>query len=159
MNSSIDIPNSLLPWLKHTQSLTEKVSHLGHVVRVSIISEQWIGALFRRDVLIYCNEKPCWYGRTIIPFDTYQLRHKVFDGLSNTPIGTVLYYDPAIKLKRRRFFRWDKHCFDAKLRSQCHQKNKQLLWARASTFHVDKSPIFLMEMFLPAMEQKILSYE
>lgn len=138
-------------WLNYQHSLTERLSGLGFEIEVCVLKEWWFGEIFKRDVLIFCDKAPCWFGRTIMRKQTYQLKSKAFRNLGNDPIGSILYHSKDIKLQRRRFFSWHKHWYHP---LPSVSDNAQL-WARGSTFHIQNQSLFLMELFLPNLSDKV----
>ncbi len=156
LNNIYSIESSLLYWLHYQQSLTEKVTELGYKVDVLVLREQWVLNLFKRDVLIHCDGVPCWYGRTIIPKKTYQLKEKKFHQLGTAPIGSILYHSNDIILKKRRFFNWQSHWYHSLTESTVLKPHQPLMWARANTFKLKQSPLYLMELFLPELINKVI---
>lgn len=132
---------------------------LGKKVDVLLLNEAWFGNLFRRDVLILCDNLPSWYGRTIMPYNTYQSRSTLFQDLRSKPIGSILYNDPMIDFKRRHIFQIKENSLKYNKHNSCQLDKSNLLWTRASTFHIDNLPIFLIEIFLPEFYKEVRFYE
>lgn len=154
MSDKIKPPLKLMSWLSHASSLTAKAQEKGHEVKVSVLSQQWCGRLFQRQIVMMSDEQPWWYGQTLIPYQTYQLRSMAFSSLANNPLGTILYRDPSIYLVQRHSIVL---CADefthsiGKLFLYDELESNQLLWGRASIFNIENQPLYLKEIFLPEM--------
>ena len=143
--------SSTSPWLEHNNSLTVKAQNLGNTVKVLLISESWQGDMFRREVLIKCNNIACWYGRTSIPINTYMLREKSFKNLSAKAIGSILFNDPNINIKTRRILQFEVENLKF-LKQTALEINEAKLWGRTTVFEVENQPLYLTEVFLPTMK-------
>ena len=152
------MPGSIEPWLYYKSSLTAKVRSTGSCVQVLVLNERWERAHFKRDVLILCDNKPCWYARTIIPKETYVLRLNELTQLNDEPIGNILYSDPNISLKRRCIFSIKKESI-AFIKHEIKPEVTHPLWSRRSTFLVEQSPLYLMEFFLPNLPEHVPFYD
>lgn len=140
-----------LPWLEHKKSLTAKARSLGYDVNISLINECWQDDLFRREVMINCNNKASWYGRTSIPVNTYRLRENLFNNLSIKAIGNILFNDPTITIKKRRLFKFNTKNLNF-LKQAKLNLTETLLWGRITIFDIEKQPLYLTEVFLPIMQ-------
>jgi chorismate--pyruvate lyase len=143
-------PNYIYQWLQHQSSLTQKAKDLGYDVKITLLNEQWHSGLFRREVIIRCNDDACWYGRTSIPIDTYQLRINSFKNLSINPIGSILFNDPNITIKKRRFFQYKTERLNFLNLSGISVSEKNLR-GRVTVFDIEQQPLYLTEIFLPIM--------
>lgn len=145
----MNIDEKIHYWLHYQSSLTESVVQAGYDVQIVVLKEQWLNDVFKRDVIITCDNKPCWYGRTIIPLKTFLLKKDDFYQLGNTPIGTMLFHSQDIHCIKRRFFKWRRHWYHQIKPHQEVNCPSGSLWGRATTFHIKHLPLFLMELFLP----------
>lgn len=104
-------PAELLPWLTHSESLTEKlVKRTSMPVQLQVLSQQW-GAvdswekttlaiqedrILRREILMLAGGKPCWYARTLIPHTVYEVAPEKFSRLAHESLGQIIFSDAAI---------------------------------------------------------------
>lgn len=154
------IPGALRPWLEEQNSMTQRLlHHTKHHFRVQRLSEKhdhpltdeahylqqspskyaWI-----REVLLYCDDVPWMWGRTVVPLaslrgELSRLRH-----LGDKPLGRFLFRDPQLQRTRLEY----------SVLSPTHAyyptfASKQTLWARRSCFIVHSKPVLVTEVFLP----------
>ena len=146
-------PEKLLPWINHNESLTLKAELMGLEVRVLVLLQQWRSTIFEREIIMFCNNKPWWYGRTLIPKQTFSKRFEIFSTLSTKPLGKILFEDPMIEKIHCKSLTLSVK--DLKLNHQqlglVEKQDMDLLWGRASIFQIDDSPLYLTEVFLPEM--------
>lgn len=160
---AFDIPNSYLKnWLLDTGSLTERLLTqcqsfqlvvIGQApVKISLdessllcktatdfIQEEWQV----REVLLCGDGQPWVFARSIIPMELWD---RDFSGLSNTPIGKLIFNDP----------RFTREPFQITQLKQSNTFLKQLalqgnlnLWGRRSVFNFEHLKMIVCEVFLP----------
>ncbi len=159
------IPKAYLSWLLDKGSLTQKV--IGHssgafhveLVKQSIeaipLSESRVLNIAPRrwgvvrEVILYGQETPWVYARTIIPLKTLRgsLRHLHY--LGNKPLGEALFSDPTMEREPVEVARLNQQQLPSRLQSLSS------VWARRSVFRLSNKPLLVHEIFLPAIIQAI----
>ena len=96
--------SAIKAWLTHPDSLTEKLEKTAGKADLQVIQERWRKPdwwerhaleivqhqIFCREILISAHHHPCWYGRTIIPYTTYEAGCDFFLRLNITGLLTGL---------------------------------------------------------------------
>ncbi|UHQ53927.1 chorismate--pyruvate lyase family protein [Microbulbifer sp. YPW16] len=158
-------PAPLLAWLLHPGSLTAALRQLSaNRFRVQVLDQRWaqpnleerreLGLRNRqlalvREVLLYGNDTPWVYARSVLPEQTLrgparQLRH-----LDSRPLGELLFSEPGIRrdpivLNRQRR---NPQCALPELAGE-----SELAWGRRSTFWLHRRPLLVAETFLQAFD-------
>ena len=160
------LPPELLPWINYQDSLTERLKDKAGHARLQVLGQSWGApdswdkqvlhynheAVFRREIIMWALDEPCWYARTIIPYTTYHAHRVLFNRLEQESIGTLIFSVAEIKRVDIIHYPVDKNSIEYYwLNPSMHHKAK-VLWVRLSTFSVaDGLPFFLIEMLLPAL--------
>lgn len=160
-------PGELVPWLQCCTSITERARAMGKEVKLDLLREGWDQAaveearllnsvpsqsFYTREILMYCDQLPSWYARSVMPELTYRHWETALSGLGDQPLGNILYSEPSTQ---RSAFQY--HCLSptATLREylQPHHcvPTETPLWARRSLFSLQGFPLLLQEIFLPTM--------
>lgn len=140
--------SALQPWLNHAGSITEKAATLGWSPQLQVLSEQWRSRLYERRIMMFCQNVPAWYGRSLVPLATYQANEVLFKNLLSKPLGSVLFNNANIVLVSR----FIKPVKASALPSALNINNTGCpLWSRVSTFNIQALPLYLEEIFLPEM--------
>lgn len=145
-------PTLLRPWLEASGSLTKMAKARCASVHVKLLQTGWApDACYHREILMLCDESPWWYAHTRIPASTFDKRADVFQDLGERSLGCLLFSDPHITRQSLRFF-------EVSFASSLYQQaacfvtlDHDRLWARESVYHVEGQPLYLLELFLPAM--------
>ena len=87
-----------------------------------------------REVILYSDEKPLIYAKSIIPLATIRLGLGVLGNLKENPLGDILFSNPEIKKKYMLF---------AKFRS-----NEKIFCGRKGIYTVKGYPFSVCEIFL-----------
>lgn len=159
---SAKIPNGHYSWIKDKGSLTQKlikkssgklrVEVLGQQIQAVRTSEkQTLGIKHGRhavvrEVILYGNNEPWVYARTVIPLNTLHgpLRHLHY--LGNKPLGEKLFTDPTMKRGQIEVA-----VFSAQQLPEKLQKMEGDIWGRRSVFHLKGKPLLVAEVFLPTL--------
>lgn len=159
-------PSSIEHWLFDTGSLTAKIiSCCAGSFKVHVISEtrasptpdeiKALGLRYRsqamiRQVILYCDEKPYVYARTVIPITTLTGPLRRLANLGNKPLGEVLFADRSIsrgeveisQLKAsHENYKWTQN------------KDHQTIWGRRSIFYQKNKKLLVSEFFMPEINQ------
>lgn len=167
--SSIAIQPDYLPWLLDKGSLTKKLTakSKGHfsveVLQQSIqaipFSEskalrlshrQWAVI---REVVLYGNNTPWVYARTVIPLSTLQGPLRRLHYLGNQSLGGQLFSDPSMRREAVEIALLSDDYFS---QTALHQARKKIdpvdsTWGRRSVFRLSNKPLLVSEIFLPAL--------
>lgn len=104
-----------------------------------------------RDVELLCNEKPWVFARTLIPISSLKGSAQRLTQLGEKPLGAVLFYDPTVLRGATQITRLlPRHpLFDTA--SNHVDEIPEQLWGRRTLFYVEKRPLLVNEIFLPAL--------
>ncbi|BFM18650.1 chorismate lyase [Maricurvus nonylphenolicus] len=157
----------LSQWLFDRGSLTSRLQHLSHgQFRVEVLSQGWgkprlsearsLGISPRRyalvrEVILYGQDQPWVYARSILPQCTLTGRLRSLRKLDNRPLGAMLFNDPAMYRSPIEIacFKADNPLIPQKVRSTTP------LWGRRSRFYLDNKPLLVCEIFLDAFNQTL----
>lgn len=106
----LEINANLAIWLNYQKSLTAKLGKYVREVHLKVFNEGLYQAnwweqnilqlpkdtLFRREIAIYAGKEPCWYARTMIPYDTYIAEKKLFSRLDFEPLSAIIFNNKDI---------------------------------------------------------------
>ncbi len=162
----IDTPLHLKPWLTYSFSLTEKLRKETGEAILQVLNQHWLkpnwwdkfrlglqsAKVMHREILMLSQEIPCWYGRTIIPEESYLAHPAFFEQLAREPLGALVFKDKAVCRNKLIIYPIDQQCIEYYwLLENWHQKNTQL-WSRLSEFtFLDASSFYLVEILLPGL--------
>ena len=103
-----------------------------------------------RQVLLYCDDKPWVYARTIIPMTSLRGSLRSLVKLGNKPLGAVLFADKTMQRSAMEItalmpghmcYNWTGH------------QGNEIIWGRRSVFRLQKKPLLVSEFFLPAVRE------
>lgn len=152
-----------LAWLLDNGSLTKKLVEKSQgefyveviqqrIQTVSLAERQALGIphgrwAVIREVILYGQQSPWVYARTIIPLSTLQGPLRRLHYLGNRPLGEQLFNDPSMCRKPMEI---------AQLSPQQLPSTLTLsspAWGRRSVFTLSNKPLLVSEVFLPAIFQ------
>lgn len=162
-----DLSSFKLSWLLDASSLTQRlIVASGGRFKVEVISEQWIkpmlsernllgmrrGTIARvRHVRLLCNDKPCVFARTVIPYSTMHGPVRRLSMLGSKSLGAVLFSDKSMRRGEIEIASISKNDY---LYTQAMQNIRQRvdhLCGRRSVFYLSGKPLLVNEIFLPAI--------
>jgi chorismate--pyruvate lyase len=166
------VSNRLRIWLLDSGSLTRRLRGLcPGQFRVKIITQGWAAPLineahhlniaaqrriFRREVVLYCGERPMVYARTVIPARTLRGRLSHLANLGEKPLGEVLFTDPHILRRDLEIARLQpgELLFESARGALLDRQENAIntIWARRSTFAYHDKQLLVSEIFLPNQE-------
>jgi len=149
-------------WLLSQDSLTAKLKAAGQQFNVDLLGqkqltidkheEQLVGNIdtsIVREVLLYCNNRPWVFARTIIPEQLQDDGSSIFKNLGNQALGERLF-------QAQHYPRSEFQIASFKSTSSIHQLAKKLgyttqqaLWGRRSCFIIKEQTLLVQEIFLP----------
>ena len=164
---ALDIPVDVSDWLFDPSSLTARLmATCPEKFRVEVLSVEKttptpdeilsLKLRFRsraiiRQVLLYCDETPVVYARTIIPMSSLRGPLRGLAKLGTRPLGAVLFADNTME-------RSDIEVTALKPKHICYQwtkqKSDQVIWGRRSVFKLHQRPLLVSEFFLPDLLNK-----
>lgn len=157
-----------LSWLLDASSLTQRlVSGCDGQFRVEVLSEQWIkpmiserklldmkhGMLARvRHVRLLCNERPCVFARTVIPYSTLRGSVRRLTLLGSRSLGAVLFADPTMRRGELEIAAIGKSEFLYNQAMKGIRQKTDPICGRRSVFYLSDKPLLVNEIFLPGIE-------
>ena len=160
------VPARVAPWLFDSGSLTSRlIAHCAGRFHVRVLSQGWqrptreetrrLGmragrVALVREVLLYCDETPLVFARSVIPRRTLTGRQKYLGALGNRPLGAALFSDPSMRRDELEVacLRGAVALYPAlgsvDISGEC-------VWGRRSVFRVGGKPLLVAEMFLPRL--------
>ena len=87
-----------------------------------------------REVLLYSDEEPLIYAKSVIPLETIRLGLGVLGNLKENPLGDILFSNPEIKKEYMLFSKFE--------------SNKKIFYGRKGIYTVKGFPFSVCEIFL-----------
>jgi chorismate--pyruvate lyase len=153
-------------WLTDRGSLTARIAARCAGVRVNVVFQglrrpdrderflfphRFVARVLVREVFLYCGDTPLVFAHTVLdPQDLCGPWHSLAN-LGSRPLGAALFADPKIRrypLRQRKIGRH--HELHRRL-STAVPTAPDSLWARRSLFRLERAPILVTEVFLPAI--------
>lgn len=150
------LPAALEPWLLSQGSLTALLKSHCQQFRLELVCEDWqqLPALWqsqwqqqqgvKRDVILWCNERPCVYAQSWLPESTLQ-QLEPLARLGSQPLGEYIFQHSSLE-------RGDIEVALLASGQVLPVVGPQpQLWARRSVFSVQQQPLLVQEIFLPGV--------
>ena len=145
---SLEVGNKeILSWLNEPGSITSRIKSFSNFrlkllrdgpSEVDIIEDDLIVANYEenntREVILYSDEKPLIYAKSIIPLATIRFGLGVLGNLKENPLGDILFSNPEIKKKYMLFAKFE--------------SNKKIFCGRKGIYTVKGYPFSVCEIFL-----------
>ena len=145
---SLDVQNNeILSWLIEPGSITSRIKSFSdfklELLRdgpgeVDAADDDLIIANYKenniREVLLYSDEEPLIYAKSIIPLETIRLGLGVLGNLKENPLGDILFSNPEIKKEYMLFSKFE--------------SNKKIFYGRKGIYTVKSFPFSVCEIFL-----------
>lgn len=155
------LSSTLTDWLLDTSSLTQKLSQKAQgQLQVEVLqqriqrprrSEYQALALNRhhwavvREVILYGNDKPWVYARTVIPLSTLTGPLRRLHHLGNRPLGEELFADPSMRRQGLEVAAISPPYLPQHARLEAVSLPA---WGRRSVFFLKNKPLLVAEVFL-----------
>jgi len=161
---ALNIPDEIIHWLFDPSSLTARIiNRCSGKFRVRLISQKRmtptpdeirvLGLRYRsyaiiRQVVLYCENEPWVYARSVIPMTTLKGPLRRLRRLGNKPLGAVLFSDRSIERGEVEItsmapshanYKWTEY------------KGTEIIWGRRSVFRQRHKTLLVSEFFLPNM--------
>lgn len=105
------------------------------------------GLALVREVLLYGNEQPWVFARSVLPLSSLTGAQRRWRKLDNRPLGALLFADPSMRRGAMQISRIKAGQLPL---SDILTNPDTSLWGRRSVFYVDQKPLLVSEVFLPA---------
>ncbi|WP_448212521.1 chorismate--pyruvate lyase family protein [Colwellia sp. MEBiC06753] len=162
-NTDISMPSVLHSWLYDAGSLTARLKSHFTNFRVEVIGQVEQACLPQdacqhikvgepvivREVLLFCDDKPQVFARSIMPLATLTGDEAKLAGLGNMPLGQAIFNSPYLTRGEFSVAQFDADSTVASLASDLGCVASQSLWGRRSIFFLHDKPLAVAEIFLP----------
>ncbi len=158
-----ELSTSLLSWLLESGSLTAKLkAHCRHF-RVAVLGQKVEPChpkeaneailagepVLVREVLLYCDEKPQVFARSLLPLSMLTGEEQRLAHLGEEPLGQVIFNDPSLVRKHIEVSSFNEQSPVVQLCQTLKLPRQQVLWGRRSLFYLHNKPLLVAEVFLP----------
>ena len=139
--------NEILSWLNEPGSITSRIKSFSDfklkllrdgLGEVDANEDDLIISNYRenniREVLLYSDEEPLIYAKSVIPLETIRLGLGVLGNLKENPLGDILFSNPEIKKEYMLFSKFE--------------SNKKIYYGRKGIYTVKGFPFSVCEVFL-----------
>ena len=144
----LKVKNSeILSWLNEPGSITSRIKSFSDfklkllrdgLGEVDANEDDLIISNYRenniREVLLYSDEEPLIYAKSVIPLETIRLGLDVLGNLKENPLGDILFSNPEIKKEYMLFSKFE--------------SNKKIYYGRKGIYTVKGFPFSVCEVFL-----------
>ena len=144
----LKVENSeILSWLNEPGSITSRIKSFSDfklkllrdgLGEVDANEDDLIISNYRenniREVLLYSDEEPLIYAKSVIPLETIRLGLDVLGNLKENPLGDILFSNPEIKKEYMLFSKFE--------------SNKKIYYGRKGIYTVKGFPFSVCEVFL-----------
>ena len=156
------LPTTIKQWLLDPGSLTEKlvarangqfyVEVLSQTIQRAQVGEyralhldfhQWTVI---REVILYGNQTPWVFARTVIPLSTLKGPLRRLHNLGNKPLGRELFTDPTMRREPVTVATLTTSMLPTCVRTT--QNQTEPTWGRRSLFYLRHKPLLVAEVFL-----------
>jgi len=160
-----DLPEHLLTWLLEPSSLTAKLKQHSQSFRVELLGQkvepcheieaneiiQSGDKVLVREVLLYCDDIPQVFARSLLPLSTLTNEEQQLAELGTQPLGQVLFNSPSLERKNLELAYFDQNSSVANLVNSLSIEGSgcSKMWGRRSLFFIHKKPLMVAEVFLP----------
>ncbi len=145
---SLEVRNKeILSWLNEPGSITSRIKSFSNFKlkllkdgpgEVDIIEDDLIVSNYEknniREVILFSDEEPLIYAKSIIPLETIRLGLGILGNLKENPLGDILFSNPEIKKKYMLYAKF--------------QSNKEIFYGRKGIYTVKGYPFSVCEIFL-----------
>jgi len=145
---SLEVQNKeILSWLNESGSITSRIKSFSNfrlkLLRdgpreVDAVEDDLIISNYEenniREVVLYSDEEPLIYAKSILPLETIRLGLGALGNLRENPLGDILFSNPEIKKKYMLFAKFE--------------LNKRIFFGRKGIYTVKGYPFSVCEIFL-----------
>jgi len=157
------IDDYLKDWLLDPSSLTARLKKHCQHFRIEVLGQKIEACSFAeaneyiqageqvlvREVLLFCDDKPQVFARSLLPLRSLTGEEKQLAELGNQSLGQVLFNNPKLQRKGIEISSFELSSSVAKLANHCQLPARETLWGRRSVFILADKPLMVAEVFLP----------
>lgn len=157
------LPEHLQSWLLDPNSLTARLKSHCHHFRVELLGQrvelcqaseavaliQAGEQVLVREVLLFCDEKPQVFARSLLPLSSLTGTEQALANLGTQSLGQVLFNNPSLERQSIEVSEFDRNSCVAKLAHDLQLNVASNLWGRRSIFVLENKPLMVAEVFLP----------
>ena len=158
------LSDTVSDWLLDPSSLTIRLKSLCHSFHVEVLGQVIepcselessadipVGSdVLVREVLLYCDNVPHVFARSLLPLSTLTGEEKQLAELGNQSLGQVLFNSAELQRKSIEVSSFDENSGVGKLANKLTEGQVDLLlWGRRSIFLLNQKPLMVSEVFLP----------
>lgn len=163
----VKLEPKLAKWLFDASSLTERlIEACSGKFSVQVLLEGWGHPMLNearrlqmrpssyawiRQVHLLCDGQPWVFARTVIPPHTLRGKQRRLARLGKKPLGAVLFADKSMQRTKMEIacILPGQQLFE--LATHHMAKAEQDIWGRRSVFFLNRNPLLVSEIFLPAI--------
>ena len=145
---SLEVQNKeIISWLNESGSITSRIKSFSNFRlkllrdgpgKVDASEDDLIITNYKenniREVVLYSDEEPFIYAKSILPLETIRLGLGALGSLKENPLGDILFSNPQIKKKYMLFAKFE--------------LNKRIFYGRKGIYTVKGYPFSVCEIFL-----------
>ena len=163
--STCTLSEQLQSWLLDPNSLTARLKHHCQQFRVELLGQRIESCqtdeavtlipsgeqVLVREVLLFCDEKPHVFARSLLPLSSLTGAEQVLANLGTQSLGQVLFNNPSLERQTIAVAEFDENSTVGKLAQQLTLSvlPQGKLWGRRSVFVLENKPLMVAEVFLP----------
>lgn len=158
------LPASLFSWLAEKGSLTQRLKQHCSEFSVQVLGQGEatidgheralfaadIEAFVVREVILWCDQQPWVFARTVIPESTLSGPEQKIAQLGSQPLGAMLFQADNMSRHEITCARFAKGSPLQQLASEICIDGVDEIWGRRSMFCLSAKPLLVQEVFLPA---------
>jgi chorismate--pyruvate lyase len=157
------IDEHVLDWLLDPCSLTARFKQHSQNFRIEVLGQQIQACgsieanddikageqVLVREVLIYCDDKPQVFARSLLPLKSLTGEEQKLAHLGNQSLGQVLFNNSELIRKNIEISSFDGEGLLSALLTSLSLPSYHEIWGRRSTFMAHNKPLMVAEIFLP----------
>jgi len=154
---------SLLSWLLDQNSLTARLKAHCQNFRVELLGQHVQACraeesndiivageqVLVREVLLYCDDIPQVFARSLLPLTSLTGAEQVLANLGSQSLGQILFNNPSLERQAIEVAEFDANSTVATLVNNLQLNFTDNLWGRRSVFILENKPLMVAEVFLP----------
>lgn len=151
-------------WLYDDKSLTVKLEAFPNKFSVKVKQQvkmkpnkqlsgyfNHVQKILVREVLLCLDKIPVIYAQTEIPVSTLTNAQTELSHIGNNSLGKILFRDPSMIRGEIEVTSFSTNSVLHNFCQTIDQNTDKTLWARRSLFYINKKPLLVSELFLPAL--------
>lgn len=153
-------------WLIDRGSLTRRIQLRCAAFRLDVLSQEMARArpdeapviglkagvrCLEREVTLNCGSRAVVFAHSVAPLPTLKGAWHMLGGLGTRPLGAALFADPCVRRHPLRYRQLSARHALYHRAARFAGALPATLWARRSLFVLDRAPLLVTEVFLPAI--------